>query len=75
MGEWTQSDFPNAMLFAEAPEKIELSLNVDDQAITLSWDAPDANGAPIVAYQIQFTTTGPDDDNGRAWNDGETDVG
>ncbi len=72
MGQWTQRDFPNAMLNSKAPAKINLSLAVDKQAITLSWDTPEDNGASIAAYQIQVTTTGPvgvDADN-RMWGDG-----
>ena len=59
MGEWTQRDFPPAMLNAKAPAKIDLSLSVDGQAITLSWTAPEDNGNAITAYQIQVTATDP----------------
>ena len=69
MGEWTQRDFPSDMLNAKAPAKIDLSLSVDGQAITLSWIAPEDNGNAITAYQIQVTATDPDDGN-RAWGDG-----
>ena len=78
MGEYTQSNFPSAMLNAKTPAKIELSLDVDGQSITLTWDAPDANGAPISAYQIQVTDDPPADADGnptenRDWGDGSTD--
>ena len=46
MGEWTQRDFPNAMLNAKAPAKIDLSLDVNGQAITLMWATPEDNGTP-----------------------------
>ena len=79
MGEWTQRDFPSAMLNAEAPAKIDLSLDVSGQAITLSWATPENNGASIAAYQIQVTTTGPIaadgttvDEGNRDWGNGTT---
>ncbi len=80
MGEWTQSNFPSGMLNAKAPAKIDLSLTVDKQAIMLSWMAPESNGDDVVAYQIQFTTTGPVAADGttvvadadRDWGDGTT---
>ena len=75
MGEWTQRNFPPAMLWAKAPDTPELTVTVDGQDITLSWTAPEANGAPIATYEIQVTTTAPAEDvadTARGWSDGTT---
>ena len=79
MGDWTQRDFPSAMLNAKAPAKIDLSLSVSGQAITLMWATPEDNGNAVTEYQIQVTTTGPiaadgttNDEAARAWGDGTT---
>ena len=56
IGAWTQHSFPNAMLNAEKPDKIEdLSATADGQTITLTWTAPAANGTPITGYELEFT--------------------
>ena len=79
MGEWTQRDFPPAMLNAKAPAKIDLSLSVAGQAITLSWTAPENNGNaddnglsdPVHDHQgLLMPTATAVDENNRMWGDG-----
>ena len=37
---------------AAVPDKIELTLTGGENKVTLTWDAPKPNGAPISRYQI-----------------------